>query len=50
MRVEINRNLFAAYCGLTISGYDMANCSDVNILRLVEAIVNVKYLFTLFDK
>jgi hypothetical protein len=43
MRVEINRNLFAAYCGLTISGYDMANCSDVNILRLVEAIRSVVF-------
>lgn len=38
MRVEFNKDLFAAYCGLVASGYNMIDESDVKVVKIINLI------------
>lgn len=43
MNLEINKNLFAAWCGMIISGYDLFDNRDKEILYLCKEIKNKLY-------
>lgn len=43
MDIEINKHLFAAYCGLVASGYSLFNRDDAEIRMLASAINDVRF-------